>query len=240
MQSLLPALVSLTLILLTGCGGSTSFWNFFGANIDDTVSYVPEAPYADLPPPMLSIHAEEITAIVQEYAVELKNLKRLHLRHANTYYNEEGIQTIQMQFISQDIIELCQARKLIIDVSEGYLEKLNSNCVLIPEFADQGFFPSNLEIYIDFESYFIKYIDPFYVKWIIMEDGFIDYISGDAIDNEKKGWHSRREAYETSRNIVFYERLAEDQYKAMHEPDRAIFGNKRFWQTNLPPPNVLE
>lgn len=249
MHSLLSAFLAMTLVLLSGCSCQNPFSNFncgipniFGDDsCDSNERYdVPQAPNVDLPPPVLSVHAEEITAIVQEYSVELRNLKRLHLRHANTYYNESGIHTIQLQYISQDIVELCQARKLIIDIAEGFLGQLNSNCLLVPEFSYGGFFPFNLEIYIHFESYFVKYVDPFYVKWIVMEDGAITFYTADADDNEKKGWHARKESYDTSRNIVLYERLAEDNWKAMHETNKAIFGEKRFWQTNKPPPKHLE
>lgn len=247
MQSLLPVIVSLIFLFLTSCSCENSFWKFtcgipkfFGERLDDGERYdVPLASYVDLPPPQISIHAEEITAIIQDYSVELKNLKRLHLRHALTYYNDAGIHTIQLQYISQDIIELCQARKLIIDVTEGFLEQLNSDSILIPEFPDHAFYPFNFEIYIDFESYF-RFVDPFYVKWIVLEDGVITFYTGDVVDNEKKGWHAKKESYETSRNIVFYERLAEDKYKAMHEVNRAIFGDKRYWPTYHIPPKVLE
>lgn len=240
MHSLMLAIVSLALTLLTGC---SSCWNPFDSSCDSCVPFdqscnscdrsgnneVPEAPYVELPAPTLSIHAEEITAIIQEYSVELKNRKRLHLEHANTYYNEEGVQTIQLRYSSQDIIELCEARKLIIDVTEGMLDQLNSNPLLIPEFANQAFYPFNMEIYINFESYFIKYVDPFYIRWITMEDGQILFYTADVNDNDKSAWHYRKESYNTSRNIVLYQRLAEDNYKAMHETDRSVFGDKRFY-----------
>jgi hypothetical protein len=246
MQSLLPAMLSLTLIFLTSCSSTNPLWvgNWgFGDSVGESLygqNDIPDAPDADLPAPVLSVHAEEVTNIVQEYSVELKHLKRVHLQHAHTYYNEGGIHTIQLEYISQDIVELCQARNLIIDISEGFLEKLNSNPILVPEFTNQAFYPFNLEIYICFESYFVKYVDPFYIKWITMEDGVISFYAANADDLEKKGWQAKKESYDTSRNIVFYERMAEDNFKAMHETNRAIFGSKRFWPTYNRPAKVLE
>lgn len=226
MHLFFPAAIFLALTFLTGCS-SFEFSNFWGDS--DIVYDVPEAPFVDLPPPVLSVHAEEITAIIQEYSVELRHLKRLHLEHANTYYNDEGVHTIQLQYISQDIIDLCQARKLIIDVSEGLLDQLNSNPILVPEFTNHSFYPFNLEIYINFESYFIRYIDPYYVKWICMEDAKITFYTADVDDNDKKCWHTKKESYDTSRNIVLYQRLAEDKYKAIHEKNSTIFGDKRYY-----------
>ena len=238
MHSLLLATLSLALTLLTGC----SSFEAFNSNCDSSgINDIPEAPFVDLPNPILSVHAEEVTAIIQDYSVELRMLKRLHLEHANTYYNDEGIHTVQLQYSSQDIINLCQGRKLIIDVSEGLLDKLNSNSLLTPEFTNHAFYPFNLEIYINFESYFTKYIDPFYIKWICMEDSKIMFYTADVDDNDKKCWHSKKESYNTSRDIVLYQRLAEDKFKAMHETNHAIFGEKRFYPNQLDQPQkVLE
>lgn len=234
MHSLMLVSFSLAFSLLTSCSYFEPFHCESSCSPESSSSYygnydIPGAPDVDLPAPVLSIHAGEVTAIIQDYSVELKYQKHLHLQHANTYYNEQGIHTIQLRYISQDILELCDARKLIIDVSEGMLDQLNSNPVLVPEFTNYAFYPFNLEIYIDFESYFTRYVDPFYIKWISMENAVITYYSADVTDNDKNSWHARKEAYNTSRDIVFYQRLAEDKYKAMHEPNRAIFGNKRFY-----------
>jgi hypothetical protein len=237
MHSLLLVIIAFVLTSLTSCTHCDPFQ--FGSKFFIRSS-VPSAPQVDLPPPLLSVHAEEITAIVQDYSVELRYLKRLHLEHAHTYYNEEGIHTIQLRYISQDILDLCQGRKLIIDVSEGLLDQLNSNSLLVPEFTNHAFYPFNLEIYIDFESYFNRYIDPFNLKWICMEDSKITYYTADVDDNDKKAWHSKRESYNTSRDIVLYQRLAEDKFKAMKEPDRAVFGNKRFYPEEYTPSKIID
>lgn len=242
MHVLLSAL-ALSLTLLSGCSGNSifDFNEIYDSTDTEKATYVPRAPDVDLPAPILSVHAEAVTAIVQEYANELRHLKRVHLEHAYTYYNEAGIHTVQMQFISQDIIDLCQARRLIVDISEGVLGEINSNPTLAPELVNLGFYPSNLEIYINFESFFIKYIDPFYIKWIVMEDSKILFYTADVNDNDKNGWHYKREAYDTSKNIVLYQRMAEDKYKAEHEASHAIFGDKRYYPpTNGTPPKILE
>lgn len=224
----LPLVISLMFSLLTGCACFDPFC--ICSDSGSSGGYdVPSAPDASLPPPVLAVHAEEVTRIVQEMAAELKHARHLHLEDSNTYFNEEGIHTIQLTFISQDILELCPARMLIVDMVETLLAKLNSNPLLAPEFTNQGFFPHNLEIYINFESYYIKYVDPFYIKWICMEDGKITFYTADADDTDKMSWHSRKESFYTSRDIVYYERKGEQTYKDTHERARTIFGNKRFF-----------
>jgi hypothetical protein len=230
MKLLSLLILSSAVAFLTSCSGCPWTYGSGCCGNED----IPTAPYKELPAPQLSIHSGEIIAIVQDYAVELQKQRHLYLRHSNTYYNEDGIYAIQLRFISQDIIELCEARKLIIDVSEGMLEQLNANPELVSDAKYHAFYPFNLEVYIDFESYFIRYIDPFYVKWITMEDGQITFYTADVKDTDKKGWHAKKESYSTSRDIVFYQRLAEDKYRATHAPDRTIFGEKRFYLPEAP------
>jgi hypothetical protein len=239
MHYLLPFLLSLVLISLSSCTSQSYPMDFWQRDSNDVYD-VPLAPDVEIPSPQLSVHAEEVTGIIQEMSVELRHLKRLHLEHARTYYNEEGIHTIQLQYNSQDIIELCQARRLIVDVVEELLEALNCNSELFPEFTNHAFYPFNLEVYIDFDSYYTRYVDPFYIRWISLENSMVFFYTADVIDNDKSGWHYKKETYDTAKNIVFYQRLAEDKFKAEHERNRAIFGNTRFFAEPDRPPRVLE
>jgi len=225
---LLLALACFTLLSLTGCSSWDSSYSddrMFSSPEND----VPRAPVVDLPPPILSIHSQEITRIIQEVSVNFKHKRHLHLDQAHTYYNEEGIHTIQLEYNTQDLLDPCDARKLIVDLTDTLLTELNQNMYLVPEFPNFAFFPFNFEIYISFESYYARYVDPFYIRYICMEDGTIIYYAADLYDNDKSCWHSRRESYYTSRDIVFYQRLAEDDYKKKHNFDLSlIFGDKRY------------
>lgn len=219
----------MTFSLLSGCACFDPFcWctgnSYFQAE-------VPPEPDVLLPPPVMSVHVDQVTGIIQELTAELKHARDLHLEQANTYYNEEGIHTIQLKFYSQAIVELCQARMLIVDLVETFLAKLNEDPYLAPEFVDGGFFPHNLEIYINFTSYYNKYVDPYYTKWIFMENGKIVFYTADVDDNDKSCWHTKRESFYTSRDIVYYQRQGEETYRFTHEPLRSIFGSKRFFPT---------
>lgn len=228
---LLLAIAGIALLTFTGC----SCFDF--CPFDDEECYcdeygdypTPQAPPDELPTPILSIHSDEIINIVQEVSVNFKHDKLLNLEDARTYFNEDGIHTIQLRYITQDIYDVCDARMLIVDLTEDLLTRLNQNPYLLPEFPNFAFFPYNFEIYITFESFYNRYIDPFYIKWICMEDGQIAYYAADLIDNNKDCWHVRRESYYTSRDIVFYQRKAEKEYKTAHSTDISIFGDKRFY-----------
>lgn len=179
-------------------------------------------------PPVTMINCEELTAVIQEYAVELKYQKHLKLEDSRAYFND-GIHTVQLQFTSQDLKEMDEARRLLVDVVEGLLAKLNEDIFLGPDFASFPFNADHLEIYITFESYFGFYVDPFYISWVCLEDGKAAYYTFDLHNTEKNCWHVRKEAYTKSREIVLYERQGEQLYKQRHQPNKNIFGGQRFF-----------
>lgn len=204
----------LSLFFLLMCLTSCSFYR----------SLVPPPPP---PPPQYVLHKEEVTRIVQEFAEEMKEEKDLSLEHAYTCY-DNSIRTVQLQFISQDLIELCEARELIVDMTERLLAKLNQDPILGPDLSNFPFRPSNLEIYITFESYFGKYVDPMYIMWICMEDNSIYFYTFDLLYSPNRCWHVKHESYPTSREIVVYQREAEQKYEETHKIKPSAFGSERY------------
>jgi hypothetical protein len=178
--------------------------------------------------PFEIINSSQATSIIQDFSVEMEKKHKLHMQQAKTYY-DGGIHAMQLEFISQNIIGMCEARKLIVEMVENLLGKLNQDPILAKDIANYPFRPSNLEIYITFESYFGKYVDPFYVRWICMEDGTVDYYEFDLDDNTKNKWHARHEAYATSREIVVYQLEAERKYEEVNNPKVNVFGNQRYF-----------
>lgn len=230
LAAMLMAFSFMSCLCLTSCScfDGCSFFDRDACRAASIRSSVPLAPDDEPPPPVLSVHTDEVLNIIQEVSTNFKHDRHINLQHSHTYFNEDGIQTIQLQYITQNISDMCEARMLIVDLVEALLTRLNENPYLIPEFPNFAFYPYNFEIYITFESFFIRYIDPFYIKWICMEDGQIAYYAANLDDNNKDCWSVRRESFYTSRDIVFFERKAEDEYKKAHSIDFSIFGDKRF------------
>lgn len=225
MQTLFQLLVAFTLASLTGCCS-------FCQSPCDIVPVDNEdgAPPPPLPnSPIIQVHSPEATAIIQDLSVELEYDKHLHLQQARSYYNDGNLTTIQLQFISQDILGICEARKLIVDVTEDFLARLNQNPVLGQEFASFPFRPSDLELYITFESYYGRYVDPYYVEWLCLEDDRVTFYFFDLPDNSKNCWHARHEVYSASREIVVYQREAERRHDEMRKPNIEVFGNQRYF-----------
>ena len=174
------------------------------------------------------VHTEEITNIIQDYQLELETRYRLHLLDANVYY-DPYIDTIALKFVSEDIIEMSDARKLIVDVVEGLLAKLNQNIIVGPQFKEYPFSSGDLEIYITFDSFYGRFVDPYYMMWICLEDDIVHYYLFDTKNQDKNTWHYRREAYYKSREIVVYQRDAEQQKdEALQLRRQSAFGPDRY------------
>ncbi len=215
--------LSVLSIALSGCGCMSSCCTFFNPDSKDE-----ELIRGDGTAGYEVINSAPVTSIVQNLAVDAKHKQHLRLEQAKSYY-DGGLKTIQLEFISQDIIEMCEARELIVDLTENLLAKLNQDPVLAGDFVSYPFTPCNLEIYITFESYFGKYVDCSYIRWIGLEDDMVTYYTFDLIDNVKNRWHSRRETYATSREIVVYEREAEREYAEVIANKMNIFGDQRYY-----------
>lgn len=115
-------------------------------------------------------------AINMAYSLELEALHGIYLRDSEIIYDEH-IEISRLFFRSQRILDVPQTRDLIVDVVEGYLQRLNANPQLPTLFT-----PENLYIAIEFESYAIKYLDTSYVARILLQNGYVYYYDFDAIN----------------------------------------------------------
>lgn len=160
------------------------------------------------------IDSPELVRVVQHFMPYLRHEKRLRLEDSRVFYNET-INTVRMEFTSQDVLEVREARFLLVDVVEGLLAALNQNPTLGSQFITYPLTPDQLEIYINFESFHGLYVDPYYVGFIMLEDGQATYWAFDTKENGRNYWDFRTEAYEKSREFTVYEREAENMFKQL-------------------------
>lgn len=160
------------------------------------------------------IDSPELVRVVQHFMPYLRHEKRLRLEDSRVFYNET-INTVRMEFTSQDVLEVREARFLLVDVVEGLLAALNQNPTLGSQFITYPLTPDQLEIYINFESFHGIYVDPYYVGYIMLEDGQATYWAFDTKENGRNYWDFRTEAYEKSREFTVYEREAENMFKQL-------------------------
>lgn len=158
------------------------------------------------------IDAPEIVHAIQHYLPFLRHEKHLRLEDSRVYY-DDSINAIRMEFISQDLLELREARMLLVDVVEGLLAELNKNPVLGPEFITYPLTPAQLQIFIDFESLYGLNCDPYYVGWMKLENNTSYFYAFDLKYPCLNAWNLRKESYDSSREFVVYERESEQLFQ---------------------------
>ncbi|CDZ79749.1 hypothetical protein BN1013_00245 [Candidatus Rubidus massiliensis] len=156
-------------------------------------------------------YVQEATRIMITYAEKIRKPMRFHLEHSYVYHDEiaRKIDGFRMEFISQDIVEVREAREALVDLVEGFLEDVNSDPILAKNLP-RPITPSDLEIYINYESYWTLYGDPLYVGWTLLQDGTAFYYAGDIKNRRIDYWHSRVEPYYKSYQTVAFSREAKN------------------------------
>lgn len=158
------------------------------------------------------IDSSEIVHAIQEYLAYLRHEKHLRLEDSSIWY-DSSVNKVRMEFISQDILEVREARFLIVDLVEGLLAELNRNPIIAPQLATYPLTADFLEIYINFESFHGIYVDPYYVGRLELIDGQVTFTAFDAKAPGMNKWNFRTEPYAKSREFTVYEREAEKLFK---------------------------
>lgn len=182
------------------------------------------------------INNEEVMRIVLDFANDFKHDRHMHLEDSTVYYGNHGnyIDKIRLKFITQNILEMNEARELLVDMTEGFLERLNQDPLVGPLISSYPVNAENLEIYICFESYHVRYVDKRYIAWVVLEEGLAYYYAGtltnefDIWDMDSESWHQRVEPYYKSAQIVAINREAERMYRERHPKPTSLFAGDRL------------
>lgn len=158
------------------------------------------------------IDSSEVVHAIQEYLAYLRHEKRLRLEDSSIWYDHK-VNKVRMEFTSQDVLEVREARFLIVDLVEGLLAELNRNPIIAPQLATFPLSPDALEIYIRFESFHGMWVDPYYVGKLTLIDGQVTFDAFDAKIIGTNKWNFRTEPYVKSREFTVYEREAEKLFK---------------------------
>lgn len=166
--------------------------------------------------PKLFIDSSEMTYIVQRQMAKYRHEKtrRLRLEHSRFEYST-GTPYMHLEMSSQSILEVKEARYLLVDFVEDLLKGINLNPIIAAQLPST-FTADQLDIEINFESYLGEYVDPFYVGCIELKCGMAYYYAFDLKDENRYSWHSRVEPYATSREVATLERAAEGEFMAEH------------------------
>jgi hypothetical protein len=176
------------------------------------------------------IDSNPFTDVTLRYATALKYEKNLNLEDSFVCFEEGKAKTVRLDFTSQDIISLCQARFLLVDLVEGFLKELNRAEEALTQNPKGHFTANDLEIYIHYDSDYVDYVDTAYIGWIRLKDGVSVFYAADIGSYSQDFWQSRQEPYEKSLEIATVMRDAESDYRATHhvQAQRSFFGDHDF------------
>lgn len=174
----------------------------------------------------------EVSRVILILAEKLKYEKRLHLEDSVVYY-DRNINRIRLDFSSMDNSDLWEARELLVDVTEEFLDRINQNGRIYAGLAKTPFDASNLEIYIRYKSFYNKFIDLQTVGLTSLRGGIASYIASDALECDIDCWHRRSEYYWQSKNFVTFRRQGEALYKPKEEErEESPLQEERFFYLN--------
>ena len=157
------------------------------------------------------INAEELTRATVRYCSRLKHDKGLILEDSRCYYTEYT-QKLRLVLSCQKTLEIREARRWITDIAEGYLQAINNNPIIRADLCQQPFSVQDLEIFINFESYYAVYVNPFYIGWIELDEGLVTYYESTAKQWHSDIWHMRFEPYFKALEIANAQKEADQMY----------------------------
>lgn len=168
------------------------------------------------------VDTEEVSRVVLTLSTEFKYEHHLFLEDAKVFYGD-GIEKIKLCYITQDILEMCEARALLVDVVQGMLERLNDNPIVASQSTWMPLSSDQIEVSIICETFWGQYGDSKYINWILLQDGWAHYYDQDIQNHYLDLFYVRNEPYTKSLEFVTIQREAESAYKEAHSKPKRSF-----------------
>lgn len=163
------------------------------------------------------IHCREVSKIAYSLEKELLDTEGdFHLCKAFLCDHEEDNvleRTIIIEYYSQEILELEEGRDLIVHMTEYVIGKVNKHPFLFRTMPQAPIDASHLNLIIEFESYYGKYVDPLYLGRIELRDGIVRYYANTALDFQTIVFQRHIEDYTTARMITQVKQEVEMEHK---------------------------
>lgn len=160
------------------------------------------------------IDSEALSTIVINFSTKMKIDKHLELEDSWAAY-DDYIKKICLQYSSQRLLTLYDARLLMVELVEEFLDRLNNNTVVSFELDHFPFTADDLDVKINFESYYGRFIDEQYVGLVWLQAGCVHFYAFDRKDPSYNGidWdHDRFEPYTKSRELALIKKAADMPY----------------------------
>jgi hypothetical protein len=163
------------------------------------------------------IDSEELSRIIINFATKMKIEKHLELEDSWAAY-DDNIKSLCLQFTSQRLLTVYDARLLMVELVEDLLYRINHNSIIGFELENIPFTADNLDVKISFQSFYGRYVDEQYVGLAWLQAGCVHFYAFDRKDPSLMSidWsHQRFEPYAKSRELALIKRTADLPY--VHE-----------------------
>ncbi len=160
------------------------------------------------------IDSEELSRIIINFSTKMKIDKHLELEDSWAAY-DDYITKLVLRYSSQRLLTVYDARLLMVEVVEELLYRLNNNSVISYELDHFPFTANDLDVRINFESFYGRYIDELYVGMAWLQAGCLHFYAFDRKDPSLNGidWnHDRFEPYYKSRELALIKKEADLPY----------------------------
>lgn len=177
----------------------------------------------------LTPDAVDVSKVVIEYARELQDTHRLFL-YDSRIISDGKINKIRIDFTSMANVEMCEARKALVDVVEGYIKRFRNHVFLNTSFWSRPITARDFEIHITYRSYFNRYVDPEYVAYTILEDGWSYFYNSELNNAFSDIWMQKVEPYYETRMFTDFKEEAEAQHHDEHlDVNKKVLEDERFF-----------
>lgn len=162
-------------------------------------------------PMVKRIDSEALSKLVIDYSVKLKSDHRLYLEDSWVAY-DDYIKRMCLQFSSMRLVTVEEARRLIVELVEGLLERVNKHILLSYELDKYPLTARELDVKINFESFHGMFSDEQYVGLIWLQCGCVHFYAFDRKDPNIDWDHHRFEPYSKSRELALIKKEADIEY----------------------------
>lgn len=182
-----------------------------------------------------------ITDVVFGWGVQVRKETGIRLQNSCVVFDGK-IKTIRMEFVTQDIVELQGARKTIVYIVEGLLNRVNNFMSVYGDLKNRPFGPENLQIIVTYESFENIFVDPKYSGRITMINGECIFSNAAIYDSTLDAFGCKHEPYFLVKQLVEIEKRDKTPYSSGYGStgynSRVNCPESVFKELYVPPPCI--
>lgn len=174
-----------------------------------------------------TVDVPAVSRLMAFYAADMYDKHRLELEDSCVLRDENAIYRFNISFSSQRLLNLCDVRLLLVQVVDDFIDRVNNHAVLSFQLDSFPLTANNVDLNINFESFFGLYVDPLYIgKAQLWDSGSYFYAFNNK--NLNADWSSYKyELYTKSRELALFKLEADLPYSDEGVPSQTQAKERR-------------